>query len=145
MEFYKITWTQFLDDLRGFSHYLRGIINAYHGYSIYPAYIYTIPRGGTFLYWWLKYMDNSLVMTIQPEYAKFILDDICDTGKTLKDPRWTGIIKVVMYKRLTVVMTGIEDLHAFKLLETDKYILLPFEDKEQILRQKTFRTGDDTL
>lgn len=145
MEFYEISWEEFKEDLKGFSKYLHEIIAWYGKGALGPIYLYPIARGGWLLYWWLRYIDNSLVATIELEYAKIILDDICDTSVTLNQPQYKDTTKVVMYQRLTSNMPSVPYLHAFKQLTTEKYILLPFENKEQILQQATFRTGDKAL
>lgn len=145
MEFYEISWEEFKEDLKGFSSYLRQFFFWEQNKHISPTYLFPLPRGGWLLYWLLCYIDNSLIATNQIEYAKIILDDICDTGKTLLDPHYINLPKVVMYQRLIPDMPEVPQLHAFRRIASYDYILLPFENKEQVLQQTTFRTGDKAL
>jgi hypoxanthine phosphoribosyltransferase len=95
-------------------------------------YVAGIPRGGTILAilyshrYEIEYMENP-----SNHYPSLlILDDIADTGKTLKE--WKDRINVPYYATLHYKKSSIiePDYYGKKLIKEDKWIVYPWERKD---------------
>tara|TARA_B100001778_G_scaffold275464_1_gene238496 strand:+ start:1321 stop:1734 length:414 start_codon:yes stop_codon:yes gene_type:complete len=95
-------------------------------------YVSGIPRGGTLLAilyshrYGVKYMEFP-----NDKYPRLlILDDIADTGKTLKV--WQDEISVPYYATLHYKRSSIvePDYYGKKLIKEDKWIVYPWERKD---------------
>ncbi len=125
MEFHRVSW----DDVNSMSKHLAGLLP---GKIIIPW-----ERGGLVVTGIMVHYGCSI--TIDHRQADVIVDDIADTGETVYKLRQLRIQVATL-----IVRKGCSTLPDFWALEldTEKYILFPWENEAEVLKQDSFRTND---
>ena len=128
IEFYELDW----DTVTSYSIQLAHALPA-------QSKLYAWPRGGLIPAAIMsQYYGHRLVSCQQ--LADYVIDDIMDTGKTRNTQFITKSAILVVRK------SDKPYPHYFGMeLDTDKYILFPWQDREteeQQIQEKGFRTND---
>ena len=110
------TWSQLLEDIDNLERQLKFTASNYKN-------IYGVPRGGLIPAIMLSHRLN-LPMTTRISDATLIVDDISDTGKTLK--------KIASKKNIVVTLwitphTKFEPFIYCRVLKKDEWVVFPFE------------------
>jgi len=121
MKYKKVTWKE-VDDAVDF------FINTYNTQNLNCELILGIPRGGLVLATMLSYrLDLPLHIVGEPirDSKALVVDDIADTGKTLKTVLKNlshGIVFTMYYHRQSVIKP-----HTWLYEKKDEWIVYPWE------------------
>jgi len=110
----EMTWEEFDDACRQIAQWMK---------PLHLRNIYGIPRGGLVVAVRLSHLTNLPLLLEEHEirYDTLIVDDICDSGNTLR--RWAGFHTAVLYK-----WTESAGVPGFWIYEKQKrWIVFPWE------------------
>ncbi len=106
-------------------------------------YVYGIPRGGLVVAVYLSHRLKLPCLTklLGPVGSTLVVDDIADTGKTLKEYKELGFDTATIYYKPRSI---IKPTYFVKEIKDTDWIVYPYEDPKEIPNRELSKEKDET-